>query len=78
AGVESAGSLVTLYTSEFSGAPYGATSVPDYLAIATVPSFDGVGAVDDSRTSNVRSGETTIPVRTAAVTSNYFDLLRMS
>jgi predicted permease len=78
AGVEDAGSLVTVYTSEFSGAPYGATSVPDYLAIAAVSSFDGVGAIDDSRTRNVQFGDATITVRAAAVTSNYFDLLRMS
>jgi predicted permease len=78
AGVEDAGSLVAVYTSEFSGASYGRTSGPDYRAIATVPSFDGVAAADDNTTANVSFGDVSILVRTAAVTPNYFDLLGMA
>ena len=78
AGVESAGSLVAVYTSEFSGAPYGRTSLPDYLALAAIPMFESVAATDDSTTANVALRDVRIPVRTAEVTTNYFTVLRMT
>ena len=78
AGVGDGGSLVAVYTSEFSGAPYGRTSLPDYRALATIPSWQGVAAADDTTTANVQFGDFRIPVRTAAVTPNYFDVLRMA
>lgn len=78
AGVEDADSLVVVYTSEFGGAPFGRTSGPDYLALAAVPAFDAVAAADDNTTANVSFGNVSILVRTAAVTSNYFGVLRMA
>ena len=78
AGVQNAGSLVAIYTSEFSGAPYGRTSLPDYVSLASLPSFSGLAAVDDNTIANVRFGDRTVPVRTAVVTPNYFTVLGMA
>ena len=57
AGIASAGRLVTIYTSEFSGQPYGPSSYPDFEAVQSATGwFDAVAAVDDSAVDNLRLG----------------------
>ena len=75
AGVEDAGKLVSIFTSEFSGAPYGRTSCPDFDAIAAVPGMGSVAASDDTTFTNVASGPISRRVRIVRVSDNYFALL---
>jgi putative ABC transport system permease protein len=76
AGVESPSSLVDIYTSEFSGAPYGQSSYPDYLSVRfTAISFLSTAAVDDTTVANVRLGETAQAVRISAVSEDFFLVL---
>jgi predicted permease len=78
AGIERPGSLVSIYTSEFSRAPYGRTSLPDFHSIGSSASLEAVAAVDDSTFVNAQFATAALRVRTAAVTPNYFDLLGMA
>jgi predicted permease len=86
-GVDDAEQLVSIYTSEFSGAPYGRSSHPDFLELGVLPSLQGVAAFDDNEVGNVelRPAEAapgqTVPGRSARivrVTGNFFSLLRMA
>jgi predicted permease len=77
AGVERPEALVSIYTSEFSGAPYGRTSLPDFRSIGAAGSLEAAAAVDDSSFVNAEFGTAALRVRTAAITTNYFDLLGM-
>ena len=78
AGVKSPSSLVSIYTSEFSGAPYGRSSYPDYLAVrASSGAFAFVAAVDDGTVANVRLGESAQSARIAAVSEDFFTALQM-
>src|SRR5688572_28932563 len=52
-GIGGAGRLVSVYTSEFSGAPYGRSSYPDFLALTDAPSLESVAAFDDNAFANV-------------------------
>lgn len=76
-GVAGARTLVSIYTSEYSGAPYGRSSHPDYLSIASRRSVGEVAAADDNTVANVRLGEMVVSARVASVTPNFFDVLRM-
>jgi predicted permease len=77
AGVHDARSLVSIHTSEFSGAPYGRSSFPDYRAIAASPSLEALAAADDTTLVNVRFGSSALQVRVAAVTDGFFVVLGM-
>jgi predicted permease len=85
-GVERANELITIYTSEFSGAPYGRTSPADYSDIARTVPAHAVAAFDDNRFENASlaadSPEGAVPgsgavrrVRIASVSHQYFDTL---
>ena len=74
--VRDPGSLVSVFTSDFSSGPYGASSYPDYLSIKSEASaFAGLAALADGPVTNMRVGETVHRVRTTAVSAEYFNLL---
>jgi predicted permease len=76
-GVAGAGELVSIYTSEYSGAPYGRSSYPDFLSITSRRSVGEVAAVDDNTIANVRLGAMVGSARIASVTPKFFAVLRM-
>ena len=72
AGVEDASRLVSIYTSEFSGATYGQSSYPDFESVkSSATSFAAIAAVDDNAVENVRLGEFSQSARIAAVSEDY-------
>lgn len=77
AGVARPGQLASIYTSEFSGSPYGRTSYPDYLSLLEQRIVGGLAAYDDDEMVSVRLGSVTRSARVAAVTGNFFDVLQM-
>ena len=78
AGVEDAARLVSIYTSEFSGATYGLSSYPDFVSVkSSATSFAAIAAVDDNAVENVRLGEFGQSARIAAVSEDYFPALQM-
>jgi predicted permease len=79
AGVQHPSRIVSLYTSEFSGATYGPSSYADYLSIASsTSSFAAVAAIDDHAIENVSIGAATVAARVAAVTDSFFSVLDMT
>lgn len=76
-GVGQASRLVSAYTSEFSGAPYGRSSYPDFLALTGAPSLEAVAAFDDNAFANVGLDGVTRRARIVGVTGNFFQLLQM-
>jgi predicted permease len=76
-GVEGAGDLVSIFTSEFGGHRFGRSSHPDVLSVSALPLAREVAAYDDSRFANVRLGALTRRVRIVAVSQSYFSVLRM-
>lgn len=77
-GIGDASRLISLYTSEFSGATYGPSSYADYLSIKAAPVFEAVAVVDDHAVENVRVGNAGATARTAAVSEDFFDALQIS
>jgi predicted permease len=85
AGVDHASRLVSVYTSEFSGAPFGRSSHPDFLSIAETIPAASIAAFDDDTSENVgvqtrNADGTTVrgparSVRIAAVTPTFFPTL---
>jgi hypothetical protein len=58
------GSLVSVYTSDFSSGPYGATSYPDYETLKSdATAFAVLAAENDNGIGVVRAGETVERVR---------------
>ena len=78
AGVGHPGHLVSIYTSEFSGSPYGRTSYPDYLSLLEQRVIPDLAAYDDDEMVSVRVGSSTRSARLSAVTGNFFDVLQMT
>jgi predicted permease len=86
-GVKQAGGLVSIYTSEFSGAPFGRTSYPDFVSLTQQIQTGSIAAFDDNRLANVRiaaekddgssSGDAR-SARIAAVTATFFSTLRLA
>jgi putative ABC transport system permease protein len=75
-GVADAGSLVAVYTSDFSSGPYGTSSYPDYRSITTDAStFRQVAAERGAANTLVWVGDATERVRTSAVSGEYFEVL---
>ena len=79
-----ASNLVSVYTSEFSGAPYGRTSYPDYLTIAQQTEVESAAAFDDNSFANVsmasvdENGDGAVRrSRIAAVSGSFFQTLTL-
>jgi predicted permease len=74
-GVADPGSLISIYTSDYSSGPYGSSSYPDYLSLKSdVPAFAQIAAqLDDSGVVQVDNTVARVPV--ASVTGEYFALL---
>ena len=74
-GVADPGSLISIYTSDYSSGPYGSSSYPDYLSLKSdVPAFAQTAAqLDDSGVVQVDNTVARVPV--ASVTGEYFALL---
>lgn len=67
--------LVWLYTSDFSGPPYGSSSGPDYEVFREQTRvFDGVIAIAPTRIG-IGEGDAMRRVQAEVVTANYFDVL---
>ena len=78
AGVGDPASLVSIYTSEFNGSPYGRSSYPDYLSLLEARIATDLAAFDENEMANVRLGSSTRTARVSAVTGNFFHVLRMT
>jgi predicted permease len=69
-------SLVTISTSQFSGATHGASSYPDFLSLAAERSaFAGMAAFDDGALEEVELGGLSHRVRVVAATEDLFAVL---
>ena len=76
AGVSDPRALVSVYTSDFSSGPYGATSLPDYESLkAEARAFAALSAFRGDGAALVRVGETTERVQTMAVSGDFFGTL---
>ena len=70
------GSLVSVYTSDFSSGPYGDSSYPDFESLrADISAFSLMAAEEHDSVGVVRVGDLVERVRMSAVTGDYFDLL---
>jgi putative ABC transport system permease protein len=75
-GVVDSGSLVAIYTSDFSSGPYGDTSYPDYLSLKSdAAAFRQIAAEQSGAAAAVIVRDSAERVRTSAVTGEYFELL---
>lgn len=85
-GVQHAGQLISIYTSEFSGAPYGRTSSADFADIAQAIPVHAIAAFEDNLFGNARliadTPEGPVPgsgailrVRIVGVSERYFETL---
>jgi predicted permease len=77
AGIVDPGGLLSVFTSEFGGSPYGRSSYADFHSLAEARLSTALAAYDDDALLNVRLGAPTRTARVAAVTENFFDVLRM-
>lgn len=77
--VSDATELVSVFTSDFSSGPYGATSYPDFVSLARdTTAFSGLAAYDDAGVSVVTSGEMAERVRVSRVSGQFFTLLGLA
>lgn len=77
-GVQDPSHIVSIFTSEFSGATYGPSSYADYLSVASETSvFAAVAAIDDRAVENVTLGDDSAASRIAAVSDSFFTVLEM-
>jgi predicted permease len=75
-GVVDPSSLAAIYTSDYSSGPYGSSSYPDYLSLASeAPAFSRMAAQQTQPAGVVQIGETVERVGASAVTGDYFGLL---
>jgi putative ABC transport system permease protein len=77
AGVADPATLADIFTSQVNGGTYGLSSYADFASIASAPGFAGVAAIDDRADQAVRAGDKAAAPRVAAVTPNYWELLRL-
>jgi predicted permease len=76
--VRDPGTLVSVFTSDFSSGPFGSSSYPDYLSIKEqATAFDGLAAFTEGA-ANMAVDNTTYRVRTSIVSVEFFDLLGLS
>ena len=74
-GVANPSTLVSLFTSDYSSGPFGASSYPDFETIsAEADAFSGLTAFRESP-ALLRIGDTVERVRVMAVSGGFFDLL---
>ena len=75
-GIKDPGSVVAIYTSDFSSGLYGATSYPDFIDYRTqADKFEGLAAYYSYHSVNTTGDEESVRLRASIVTGNYFDLL---
>jgi predicted permease len=74
-GVRSPGTLVSVYTSDYSSGQYAHSSYPDYESMRAASAFQDLAAYRDAPPTLLRIGDYTERVRTTAVTANLFALL---
>ena len=77
AGVEDADRLASVYTTQYDGGPYGASSMPDALAIGALPSVAKVAIVDDRLIANVMLPGSQRSTRVSRVSGDFFQALGM-
>ena len=76
AGVRDPGSLIAIYTSDFSSGPYGESSLPDYESIRTdTTAFAELAALREEAATLVRFGDAAERVRTVAVSGEFFAIV---
>ncbi len=75
-GVTDPGSLVSVYTSDYSSGPYGSSSYPDYLSLKSeVTAFTQMASQQDDSSGVVQVGGKVERVPVTSVTGDYFALL---
>jgi predicted permease len=75
-GVADPGSLMAIFTSDYSSGPYGDSSYPDYMSLRSeTTAFSAMAAEGDDSTAAVRVGDFVERVRVSSVTGDYFQLL---
>jgi predicted permease len=73
--VRDPGTLVSVFTSDFSSGLFGTSSYPDYLSIKEdAPALAGLAAFTEG-TANMAVGNATYRVRTSDVSTDFFDIL---
>jgi len=76
AGVRDPGSLIAIYTSDFSSGPYGASSLPDYESIRTdTTAFAELAALREEAATLGRFGDAAERVRTVAVSGEFLAIV---
>ena len=76
AGLDRPSELVSLFTTDNTGAGVGPSSYPDYLSVqASAPAFAAMAAIDDTTVENMRIGESEHVVRVAKVSEQFFPVL---
>jgi predicted permease len=75
--IDGAARLISIYTSEYSGAPYGHSSHPDFLALRESGLFASLATIDDDRVENVQLDSYGSAVRIAEVPEDFFSILQM-
>jgi predicted permease len=70
------GSLVSVFTSDFSSGPYGSSSYPDYVSIKSeATAFRGLAAFVQGPMASLRIGSNLERARTMSVSGEFFELL---
>jgi putative ABC transport system permease protein len=78
AGVVSARQLAWVFTSQYTGAPHGLTSYPDFLSMQqSAGAFATLAAFDDSALESVRWGDAGQRLRVVSVSREFFPALGM-
>ena len=67
--------LVSVYTSDYSGFPYGLSSYPDLMSARQRGSFSALALIQDGLVENARLGNIHRSVRIAEVSDDYFSAL---
>src|SRR5262245_37222051 len=70
--------LADLFTSQINGATYGFSSYADFQSMGAADGLDGAAAVEDRDERGFRLGDTSAAPRVAAVTENFWTLLRLT
>lgn len=78
AGVIDAGRLVDIYTSQINGGSYGLSSLPDYFSISAAGGLESAAAVEDRDVEAVSLDSVAIATRVAAVSREFWPLLRLA
>jgi predicted permease len=78
-GVADPSSLVSVFTSDFSSGPYGATSYPDFETLTTdAGAFQGLAALQEGGVALLRIGDGVERVRVMAVSPEFFSVAGIS